>query len=267
MEDVQDDEKVLNSVDLENELAALVSKVVIPSFIADKIKEKLGEKGVDITLNQLHELVDIIKKKMKTSQYTRYSPDSKEKEESSYYDTEHDEEDDDVVENVFKTIDELGDRIKKIEEARLKNVGEGTGRIVTTDDIVVPGGPGASQQAKVYPLDILPNDPENVVVLMKWLQYLVDKVGKANLADVLDYYVDIGWISDKIINNLVEYSEGITEERKEGQMERKLSDLQARDHIESLLYIQRLKGNKPDSYFLSRIERKLNKMTKNLGNI
>ena len=266
MENTQDDEKVLNSVDLENELAALVSKVVIPSFVADKIKEKLGEKGVDITLSQLHELVDIIKKKMKTSQYTKYSPDLKEKEgESAYYDTARDE--DDVVESVFKTIDELGDRIKRIEEARLKNIGEGTGRIVTTEDIFVPGQTGASQQGKVCPLDVIPNDPENVVVLMKWLQYLVDKVGKANLADVLDYYVDIGWISDKIINNLVEYSEGITEEKKEGETERKLSDLQARDHIESLLYIQRLKGNQPDSYFLSRIERKLNKMTKNLGNI
>ena len=133
---------------------------------------------------------------------------------------------------------------------------------------MVPGANGVKHRDKFYPLNNIPNDPENVVVLMKWLQYLVDKVGKAKLIDVLDYYVDIGWISDKIVNNLVEYSEGITEERKEGgEQENKLSDLQAKDHIQSLLYIQRLKGIKPDSYFLSRIERNLNKMNKNLGNM
>lgn len=266
MEENQDNEKVLSDVELENELAALVSKVVIPSFVADKIKEKLAEREIEITLDQLHELVDVIKKKMKTSQYTKYSPDVDDREESTSYEDSYSE--DEEVEKIFKTINKLDNRINKIEETGLKNIEDDNGRIVTTDDIVVPGEIGAKHRDKFYPLNNIPNDPENVVVLMKWLQYLVDKVGKNKLIDVLDYYVDIGWISDKIVNNLVEYSEGITEERKEGgATENKLSDLQAKDHIQSLLYIQRLKGIKPDSYFLSRIERNLNKMTKNLGNM
>ena len=101
---------------------------------------------------------------------------------------------------------------------------------------------------------------------MKWLQFLIDKVGKENLVDVLDYYVDVGWISEKIISNLIDYSEGITENTKVDE-KKKLSDLQAKDHIQSLLFIQRLKGEKQDKYFVERIERQLNKMTKNLEKI
>jgi len=265
----QDKEKVLNSFELGNELSALVAKAVIPSFVADKIKEKL-EGEVEPTLSQLYELVDIIKKKVKTRQYSKHVPRFKEKEETSGFTGSVEDEEVDV-ERIFKTIEGLSSRIKKIEEIPIKKYGESADRIVTTDDIVIPEKITVPRQGgKVYPLGEIPSDPENVVVLMKWLQYLVDKVGKANLSDVLEYYVDIGWLSDNIITNLIEYSEGITEERKkeEGvEKKLKLSDLQAKDHIQSLLFIQRLKGEQPDGHFLSRIERELSKMTKNLGSI
>jgi flagellar protein FlaD len=91
----------------------------------------------------------------------------------------------------------------------------------------------------------------------------MNKVGKANLSSVLQYYADIGWISDKSIKDILEYSEGITEEKKpEGNQ-----SLQAKDHIQSLLFIQRLKGEQPDGYFLSRIERDISKMTRGMEGI
>ena len=159
--------------------------------------------------------------------------------------------------------------IKRLEatylRAKIEYYEDSVGKMVTTEDIHVPENITAPRYGRnVYALKEMPNDPERVVVLMKWLQFLVDKVGKDNLSDVLEYYVDIGWISEKIVMNLIEYSEGITEEKEHRELAEK-NELQAKDHIQSLLFIQRLKGEQPDSYFLHRIERKINKMTKNLS--
>lgn len=261
--------KELSSVELEKELSALVTKAVIPSFVADKIKEKLNKAGLKLTLVQLYDLVDIIKREMKVHQHSKNPPYPKREREN--IDPVGLKKDEGVyVERMFKTIERLSDRIKRIEEARLKKLGRFPGKIVTTDDIMVPEKINIPRHGgTVYPLAEIPNDPESVVILMKWLQHLVDKVGKDNLNDVLEYYIDIGWLSEGIISNLIEYSEGITEEKREGEEQpmKKPSDLQTKDHIESLLYIQRLKGEQPDSYFLHRIERELSKMTKNLGNM
>ena len=265
----QDKGKELSSVELEKELSALVSKAVIPSFVADKIKDKLNKAGLKLTLVQLYDLIDIIKREMKVHKRLENLPHPK-KERETVNPVGFKKDEGVSIDRVFRTIERLSDRIKKIEEARLKRVGRSPGKLVTTDDIMVPEQINVQRHGgTVYPLAEIPNDPESVVVLMKWLQHLVDKVGKDNLNDVLEYYIDIGWLSDGIISNLIEYSEGITEEKREGEEQplKKPSDLQAKDHIESLLYIQRLKGEQPDSYFLHRIERELSKMTKNLGNI
>lgn len=266
-EGTSDKGKILSSFELEKELSDLVTKAVIPSFVADKIKDKLNKAGLKLTLVQLYDLIDIIKREMKIKQHSKYPPQLKETKESSDFGGLKKDEDA-AVTRIFNTIERLSARIKSIEEARLKNLGKPHGRIVTTDDIVIPEKINVPRQGKVYPLQEIPNDPENVVVLMKWLQYLVDKVGKDKLLNVLEYYVDIGWLSDAVITNLIEYSEGITEEIREGEEQRKNpSNLQTKDHLQSLLFIQRLKGEQPDSYFLNRIERELSKMTKTLGNI
>lgn len=262
MDDEQIEEKTLNDFELGNELYALVESNIIPALIADKIKDKLKENNIKPSKNQLYELVEIIKKEVQTQNYS-YN-DHQEKEISTP--TENiDYMKDDDFEKVFKAIENLGNRIKKIEEAKIEYQGDSIGRIITPEDINIPEKFSVPYyDIKAPTLKAIPSDPERVIILMKWLQFLVDKVGKDNLSDVLDYYVDIGWISEKIVTNLMEYSEGVTEEK--GQKETtKQTELQAKDHIHSLMFIQRLKGGQLDSYFLHRIERKINKMTKNLS--
>ena len=114
----------------------------------------------------------------------------------------------------------------------------------------------------IEPLTDLPNDPESIIVLMKWLQYLVDKLGKSKLPDILGYYVDIDWISDDVRLDLMKYSKGITDDGKKdasGSM-----TLPTKDHIQSLLFIQKLKGIELDERFIWRIDREMEKMGKNL---
>jgi flagellar protein FlaD len=260
---------LLSSNELEKELKTLVSKAVIPSFIADKIKEKLKKENVQLTLIQLYELVDIIQKKVNIQQQystSTQTPQPKQQKQDIDY-TEGEWNEDSDMEKLFQTIEGLSSRINKIEEKKLAEYGEPIDKIVTTDDIEIPEKYlGQKNKINVHPLNWISSEPNSVIVLMKWLQFLIDKVGKENLVDVLDYYVDVGWISEKIISNLIDYSEGITENTKVDE-KKKLSDLQAKDHIQSLLFIQRLKGEKQDKYFVERIERQLNKMTKNLEKI
>ncbi|UCD13090.1 MAG: hypothetical protein JSW60_05895 [Thermoplasmatales archaeon] len=265
MDDEQTKEKTLNDFELGNELYTLVESNVIPAFIADKIKEKLKDAGIKLSNSQLYELVEIIKKEIQTRKYSYTDHHPQEKKEVTPHMESIDNTKDEDVEKVFKTIENLGNRIKRIEDTKVEYPRDSVGKIVTPEDIHIPEKISVPQYgAKAPALQEIPNDPERVVVLMKWLQFLVDKVGKDNLSNVLDYYVDIGWISDKIVTNLIEYSEGVTEEKKHKETAEK-KELQANDHIQSLLFIQRLKGGQPDNYFLHRIERKINKMTKNLS--
>jgi archaellum component FlaD/FlaE len=252
--------KELSFFELANELYTLVEHNVISSFIADKIKEKVKDAGVKLTKNHLYELVDNIKKAIRIQR--RHPQPYMEKKES----VEGVNYDDVDVEGIFNMIEKLGRRIERIEEVQ-NNGGNGRspGSHISYHENVF----AHPREGKNHLLEEISNDPESIIVLMKWLQYLMDKVGKANLSNVLEYYADIGWISDKSIKNILEYSQGIAEEKEpDGKSNNhELSKLQAKDHIQSLLFIQRLKGEQPDDYFLSKIERDISKMTKNLSNM
>lgn len=263
MDDEQAIEKTLNDFELEDELYTLVETNIIPAFISDKIKIKLKDTNIKLSKSQLYELVEIIKKEIQNQKYS-HTDQHQEKEISTPVDN-LDYTKDEGIAKVFKTIENLGNRIKNIEEEKIEYKGDSIGRIVTEEDIHIPEKISVPQfDTKVPALQKIPSDPERIIVLMKWLQFLVDRVGKDNLSDVLDYYVDIGWISEKIVSNLIEYSEGVTEEKRLKESADK-NELQAKDHIHSLMFIQRLKGGQADNYFLHRIEREINKMTKNLS--
>ena len=154
----------------------------------------------------------------------------------------------DTIESDFKTGNKKWDKASP--------------KITTTDDIEVPA------EWEVNPLTEISNDPESIVVIMKWLQYLIDKCGRANLSNILDYYVDIGWITQDAKIYLIDYSQGITEEKKQGEdySNKKIWDLPSRDHIQSLIYIQKLKGVQVDKHFIDRIEGELSRITKKLDN-
>ena len=58
-----------------------------------------------------------------------------------------------------------------------------------------------------------------MVFLLKWLQNIIDKLGKNHLPDILRYYVDIGWITEDVKLDLIKYAKGISDhEHKEDEM-------------------------------------------------
>ena len=118
-------------------------------------------------------------------------------------------------------------------------------------------------QNKMTPLSKMPNDPENIVITMKWLQYLTDKHGGKNLPNILEYYVDIRWITDDVRLDLLKYSKGITNEHNK-KVENEISNISTNDHIQSFLYIQKLKGNQLSDRFLWKIDRKVESIEKSI---
>jgi flagellar protein FlaD len=228
--------------DIGSELSAMVEEKKIPKRIATKLEQKLKEKNIQITKEQLQTLVEKINAIMKN--YSKLDQPIKK-------------------EGTIQPTDvEISDQ--KIEQT----IQETKPKIVTTEDIKVPG----KVEVPVYgweldPLAEIPSDPESVIVLMKWLQHLIDKCGRDNLNNILEYYVDIGWISQDAKISLIDYSHGITEDKKgEATQRKEVTDLPSKDHIQSLIYIQKLKGRKFDRHFIDRIDGELNRITKKLDN-
>ncbi len=248
--------KASEGCDLEKELSTLVYKKVIPSKIAEKLEKKLKEKNVKLSKEQLHALVYKIREVINDIRSGKTPV-------SGGVDTD--------TQGLIETIERLEGRISSIESGRPSKT-----KGFTTNDIHIPGKTRSTNyEWDMDPLMDIPNDPESIIILMKWLQYLVDKCGHSHLSDILDYYVDIEWISDDAKISLLDYSQGITEGysksgTEDGEKEREkgktFSDLPAKDHIQSLLFIQKLKGTHLDKHFLDRIDGELTRIAKKLDN-
>jgi len=263
--------KISEDFDLENELSALVANDVIPQRIADRLKLKLKEKQVKINIEQLNKLAEKIKNVIHS--YSKFEQKTKDK--GTAKDAQPVEKITDAnMQKLVETIEKLQGRITNMESGIIskddikypygKKEKASSPKIVTTDDIKIPEGFSRPvQEWHLDPLTEIPNDPESVIVLMKWLQYLIDKCGRPNLSNILDYYVDIGWLSEDAKISLVDYSHGITEENKNREPIRKdLTHLPSKDHIQSFVFIQKLKGRQFDKHFIDRIDGELARITK-----
>jgi len=114
--------------------------------------------------------------------------------------------------------------------------------------------PGSSFAFPGYRV-LLPDIPESAIanaILLKWVEFLLETVGHQNLPEVLDYYVDIGWISEKVTMKLLAYASGMVAPR--GRAKEKLS---TKDHLRSLLFIEKLRGRDFDQSKLTRLEREI----------
>lgn len=267
---IENEEKMTSAFDIESELSTLVEKSIIPSRIAEKLGQKLKEKNVKITKDQLYDLVEKIKSIMRTygkfEQKEKTAPAAPTATIKKPIEIKPDANMQNLVETIEKIGIKLGDLEKKLTGEEQYDKKDLPG-LVTTEGIKIPG-----EKEYTYwtldPLVKISSNPESVVILMKWLQYLIDKCGRENLANILDYYVDVGWISQDAKISLIDYSHGITDENKkrEGTIGKTINDLPSKDHIQSLIFIQKLKGRQFDKHFLERIDEEINRLTKKLDN-
>jgi flagellar protein FlaD len=242
--------------ELDVELSIIVEKNMLPPKIAEKIGEKLKERDINITKEQLYKLVEKIQSAIQT--FAGFNQTFVPVNDSNDATVEVNAD----MKTLVESIEKLEERIKNVEESELQKVKGVTGRLVKTKDIKTVKKTDVTLQEEMEPLLEISNDPESVVVLMKWLQYLVDKLGKNNLPNILGYYVDVDWISDDVRLDLIKYSKGITD-AEEGT-KKGTTNLSTKDHIQSLLFIQKLKGQQLDERFIWKIDREMEKMAKSI---
>ncbi|HDD04884.1 MAG TPA: hypothetical protein ENF51_00115 [Candidatus Aenigmarchaeota archaeon] len=97
---------------------------------------------------------------------------------------------------------------------------------------------------------------DKVKLVMDWVTFLLKKVGHQRLLDVLEYYVDVGWLSRELKDELFNYSKGF------GGIGPKKTDfkLSIDDHITSLKYIMKLSESGMNEEEFEVLARKLAKL-------
>ena len=245
--------KALSPTLLQKELQNLVSQQVIPAQLADKLGKKLTEKKVQLTKDQLQRLVEKIMSYLGTA-----APVMPVKQPARQPLTASSQD----MKSLIDEIEQLKDRINELEESSTLPEEEVTGKMVTTEDVASDSFKGVDT---FHPLQKIPNDAQSIIILMKWLQHLVDHVGKKFLADVLSYYVDINWITEDVRFSILEYSDGIDERQIEEGNQKENCNLPTKEHIQSLVFIQKLKGSQIDDRFMSKIDREMEKIQKSLN--
>lgn len=101
-----------------------------------------------------------------------------------------------------------------------------------------------SEEQKVR-LPFLDNTPETSIILLNWVKFLLEKVGRNNLSDILEYYVEIGWISEEVSSMMAHYANGI-----DYYVEKSTWNL-PEVHTKSLLFIEQLRRRKKDKKLFS----------------
>ena len=101
-------------------------------------------------------------------------------------------------------------------------------------DTATNGGEG-----KPY-LGTLPEGFGMELIVVEWLEYLVEEVGIRSTAEAIDYYERIDWISESVADDLQNYLRGFETEGASGE-------LTIDHHTQSLQFIGQLNGGAPET--------------------
>lgn len=175
-----------------------------------------------------------------------------------------------LVESNVANQDALVEKVAGIVVERIKPMGQKTktGASLTAQPHAPNPAPGqvasTNEAVPMYGDDgigprlaALDNRPETSIILLNWLEFLMEKVGRNNLMDVLEYYIDIGWISEEVSSKMMDYANGI-----DYYVERPTWKLLPEDHTKSLMFIEQLLGRKIDKNLFSKLERDVNKIVR-----
>ena len=251
-EDAQGGNKFLTQSELGQELSTIRNKKILPGLVIDKLSYKLQNSQIQLTSNQLYELINKINNEIK--KYNNPKTDQSNminipRETPIPLSTASESS---IEQNSMQQLIETLEKIDK----RLTILEENTNTSLPSIQ--------KSGNDQIEPLHEISNDTEHIVILMKWLQYLVDKTGKSQLTEILTYYVDIGWISDDVRLDMIDYAKGITDIIPKEGSKKSSYQLTTKDHIQSLLFIQKLKGQQLDERFISKIDREMQKLSRSI---
>jgi len=125
-------------------------------------------------------------------------------------------------------------------------------------------------------------DYTTTVLVLRWIEFMFERVKRDKISLLLDYYKDCGWISDEVKAQVMSYARGEIQDvtsyepeedllalDKEGdfpQDYKKVEDwrLSAEDHLKSLLFIEKIAGRVVNKDSLNSLEQEISKFKRNL---
>jgi len=147
------------------------------------------------------------------------------------------------------------------------------------------GAAARSKHNKKPLLTSIPHDFLTLVMVMRWIEFLFERVTRDKISLVLDYYVDVGWISEDVKSEIMSYARGEIQDvtkylpSEEGGEDlfrelpaptaapyKKVEDwrLSADDHLKSLMFIQKIAGLEIDKDRLNSLELNISKFKESL---
>jgi flagellar protein FlaE len=132
------------------------------------------------------------------------------------------------------------DRNQDIEELRRDlaaqaDDSEGVPKAQLKELILLQGGADPSDLERPY-LESVPEQYAARLTLFEWLQFTLDKVGSRRTLEALEYYVNIGWLSDTAAEDLRDHVRVFQDARTAEPM----GAFETADHLVSLVYIATL---------------------------
>ena len=141
-------------------------------------------------------------------------------------------------------------------------------------------------------LDRIPKDYLTLTLVMRWIEFLFERITRDKISLALDYYVEIGWISEDVKHEIMSIARGEMQDvtkymaheevataeealgEEVGSIEaapavyKKIEDwrLAADDHLKSLLFICNIAGIKVDKDKLNSLELMIQRFKENLEN-
>jgi len=101
---------------------------------------------------------------------------------------------------------------------------------------------GSGLDSKPY-LAELPKGYVADLVVMEWLEFLVVEFGPEDAVRTIEYYEDIGWISESVEEELLSFVSGFADVESVEPGETGPATLEIDDHIQSLTFLSQLTGD------------------------
>lgn len=156
-----------------------------------------------------------------------------------------DEETEEKINRIEKSLEEMlhlyelvTNEMNPFVDVPQKNGGNG-GEIKLEAPVVKEAEPNETGQKELHLIKIN-NEPRSLMLVLKWLEFLLKKAGYVGMIKSLLYYEELGWISESVRSRLIKLAEDI-KARGGGYGKRPLS---IRDHMVSLFFISKLQGLK-----------------------
>jgi len=165
------------------------------------------------------------------------------------------------IEESISTFDKVSDILRKLD--RIENL---VRQVAKLEKVEMENKQASMTEKPTARLTTISKDTKMIMILLRWIEFLIERVGYDGLEEILNYYVDIGWIDEDVMPTVLRYAKGVKLYHENSDW-RPVGFMGVKDHITSLMFIEALRTGKFDRDSLLSVEREINKIRKEIGEL